>query len=784
MSKTPRKLFAVMPFGVKAEIDFDLVYSELIRPAGNAAGWAVLRIDDIAVPGAISDQYLREIFDADMVVADVSISNANVFYELGIRHAISTGGTLLLALKGTPLPFDIAHLWVLFYELDSSGLLKARKRLEQTLLDYRPNQTLTSNPIRQFLEKLGAVSNPASNIIAFEQELYGRISRGRNLEQLVAVWRWAQNLEPLPALALLSLAERLSEFEAWQISVEVLRTALITQPTDFEIHRQLGWHLRHLGPAYEEEAITSLKHALELNPGDPESLGMLGGVYKRQRKYDEAAECYNRGVKLSPESLYMRVNQAALVILSTPQSTDEGVALYKKLYEDTTRDWKLRSDEWAELVCGEAAFAIGNDAEAEEHFRRAVSLDTPARALRSACDQLQLLASVGFRSVEANRLAALLGQLAKPASISITQPSGAEAEPKHEAETPVILHLSDIHFGSKDKDGKPINMHRFYDGEYEKSLSNHLISEFKSRKAHFVHNQNRLHLIVSGDLTYTAEEAEFKLVSAFLKEVCSGLGIPKKRVILVPGNHDVHWPSTEIDSSRRFDNYLSFLRSFYGKALFRERYPLVKWNFAIDTPRPEPSDLIAISSINGMTIIGLNSCVYETNQNHYGYVGGRQLDKVDQKLDEIGGHAGDLRIAVLHHHLHPFPEPVSKLDGQEVWIDMSTIRDAGLVERRLERLGFDLVLHGHKHKPQLRETLVHDNDVLTKQGSRLIVCGAGSTGVNGKELEHNQSNHYQVIETLRIPRTSGADFLSIEWRELSLIPGSNWMTSQRWKIPG
>jgi hypothetical protein len=36
-----------------------------------------------------------------------------------------------------------------------------------------------------------------------------------------------------------------------------------------------------------------------------------------------------------------------------------------------------------------------------------------------------------------------------------------------------------------------------------------------------------------------------------------------------------------------------------------------------------------------------------------------------------------------------------------------TIRDAGLVERRLEKLGFDLVLHGHKHKPQLRETLVH-----------------------------------------------------------------------------
>lgn len=97
------RLYVMMPFGVKpvpgepptASIDFDVVYTHLIRPAAVAAGWEVVRVDEIARPGAISDDYLREIYFADLVVADVSIPNANVFYELGIRHAVSTGGTLL-----------------------------------------------------------------------------------------------------------------------------------------------------------------------------------------------------------------------------------------------------------------------------------------------------------------------------------------------------------------------------------------------------------------------------------------------------------------------------------------------------------------------------------------------------------------------------------------------------------------------------------------------------------------------------------------------------------------
>jgi hypothetical protein len=153
-----------------------------------------------------------------------------------------------------------------------------------------------------------------------------------------------------------------------------------------------------------------------------------------------------------------------------------------------------------------------------------------------------------------------------------------------------------------------------------------------------------------------------------------------------------------------------------------------------------------------------------------------QLDKVRKLLE---GSSDNVRIAVMHHHLHPFPEPLEARGSDKVILDMSTVRDAGLVEQRLERLNFPMLLHGHKHKPQLRETLVRDVNAAFAQSTRpLIVSGCGSTGVSEGELEHNQSNHFAIIELLTQTREKGADFVRVEWREFPLAPGAEWTTQQ------
>src|SRR5204863_5764398 len=100
-------------------------------------------------------------------------------------------------------------------------------------------------------------------------------------------------------------------------AVDVLRIAKSTTP-DYELYRQLWFYLRNLDPEHEDEALASFTRARELNPSDPETLGMMGGLYKRQGRFAEAREAYDAGARLSPSNLYMRVNQAAMAVLGAP----------------------------------------------------------------------------------------------------------------------------------------------------------------------------------------------------------------------------------------------------------------------------------------------------------------------------------------------------------------------------------------------------------------------------------------------------------------------------------
>ena len=138
-----RKLFVIMPIGIKSDMsggpersstNFDTVYETLIKPAALASDFSVLRIDEVVTSGTVSDQFLQELFTADVVVADVSVPNPNVFYELGIRQAMGTGPTVLIASSPANLPFDIREQRVFFYDLTTlNKSLKALANLSKVL---------------------------------------------------------------------------------------------------------------------------------------------------------------------------------------------------------------------------------------------------------------------------------------------------------------------------------------------------------------------------------------------------------------------------------------------------------------------------------------------------------------------------------------------------------------------------------------------------------------------------------------------------------------------------
>ena len=114
-------VFVIMPFGSGSQAKIHLGrYESLILPAIRAARERLrlpveaVRSDLTPSGGRVTDQILRELLRARLVIADLYGLNPNVLYELGVRHAASQG-TILIAPEGTELPFDLYDLKVIWY---------------------------------------------------------------------------------------------------------------------------------------------------------------------------------------------------------------------------------------------------------------------------------------------------------------------------------------------------------------------------------------------------------------------------------------------------------------------------------------------------------------------------------------------------------------------------------------------------------------------------------------------------------------------------------------------
>src|SRR6202521_2074018 len=103
------RAFIIRPFGAKAGVNFDAVDEKLIQPALAQIGVSGNTTTEIVEQGNIREDMFRLLVCSDLVIADVSIHNANVFYELGIRHGLRDRNTLLMRAKGRQdkYPFDL-----------------------------------------------------------------------------------------------------------------------------------------------------------------------------------------------------------------------------------------------------------------------------------------------------------------------------------------------------------------------------------------------------------------------------------------------------------------------------------------------------------------------------------------------------------------------------------------------------------------------------------------------------------------------------------------------------
>lgn len=120
--------FVLMPFNPS----FDSVYNKAIRPAVTKSKMKAKRADEIFRPTSIVQDIWEYINRASLIIADVTDRNPNVFYEVGLGHAIPKR-LIILTQKKEDVPFDIQHIRWIRYDNTTRGLRELRTKLRKTI---------------------------------------------------------------------------------------------------------------------------------------------------------------------------------------------------------------------------------------------------------------------------------------------------------------------------------------------------------------------------------------------------------------------------------------------------------------------------------------------------------------------------------------------------------------------------------------------------------------------------------------------------------------------------
>jgi len=261
------KAFIVRPFGVKQNVDFERVDKELIQPALEQLNIIGTTTTAIVEQGNIREDMFELLLIADLVIADVSIHNANVFYELGIRHSLRDKKTFLIRCSKDEVPFDIKTDRYLSYQEDkpSMALGALVAGLKATLLTDK-----VDSPVFYMLPKL--VAQDPEQFLALPPDFGEEVElarAGRQIGKLALLASEAEGFAwQIPAFR--SVAEalyKLNDFEASGLYWEKVREAY---SYDNEANDQLATIYQRLAeneikknPATGWELLTKSDQAVE-----------------------------------------------------------------------------------------------------------------------------------------------------------------------------------------------------------------------------------------------------------------------------------------------------------------------------------------------------------------------------------------------------------------------------------------------------------------------------------------------------------------------------------------
>ncbi|MFB3131926.1 MAG: tetratricopeptide repeat-containing protein [Rhodothermales bacterium] len=353
-SKEEMTCFVVIGFGMKTDfatgrtLNLDLTYTKLIKPAFDKVGIRCFRAIDINVTGSIDKLMYNWIYQADFVIADLSTMNANVFYELGVRHAQKRNTTLLMAEKELfkRLPFDLSHTIIYGYEhlgediADEEaerfvGLLSSQV---QKLLD---NPVDEDSPVYVYMPGMDEPewTDPKELIAELEAKLAERAAFAAQAGSAEPGEIDPEAVKKQSLSIIVDSAEAAKKRKDFPTAMGLFTAATENDPQDMFLWQRLALvTYKNKEDDSDEEAIAALKEAeqiLAVNcdlhiSTDPETLGLAGAINKRLYErtddlehFEKAVFYYERGFYIK-QDYYTGINAAFMYTVKAAEIAEDG----------------------------------------------------------------------------------------------------------------------------------------------------------------------------------------------------------------------------------------------------------------------------------------------------------------------------------------------------------------------------------------------------------------------------------------------------------------------------
>jgi tetratricopeptide (TPR) repeat protein len=382
------RVFIVRPFGAKQGIDFDGVEKKLIEPVLSELRLPAGTTAQFVYSGNIRVDMMQELLVADLVIADISIHNANVFYELGVRHALRDRATILLRarMQEVEVPFDLRTERYLVYDANEPEASRAalRATIEATL-----EKRITDSPVFQLLPHIAP--NDVATLIPLPRELREAVTIAKSNQdsgQLALLAREVQSAS-WRVQAYWLIGKALFELKAYKAALGVYHALLPERPDDPEANLRLATLYERLRDLPHSNVAIDRVRAAKVSPEQlQEALALLarnhkvswttswsgeGDAQERQRNalssplLELSRQTYREGFVLNPRSYYAGLNALSMTAIK------EQLA-------------RLQPDTWTSLLDENAdpAHALKNLSRERERLAHAVAFALEASKLAAA----------------------------------------------------------------------------------------------------------------------------------------------------------------------------------------------------------------------------------------------------------------------------------------------------------------------------------------------------------------------------------------------------------------